>query len=54
MKKSLIILFAIFSIASFSMSILEKNDVKSLLHGVQGGIYLIISTLVIPKIMEKE
>ena len=54
MKKALTILFAIFSITCFTMSILEKDDVKSLLHGTQGGVYLIISTLVIPKIMEEE
>ena len=54
MKKILTILFAIFSITFFTMAIFEKDDVKSLLHGVQGGNYLIISTLVIPKIMEKE
>ena len=54
MKKALIIMFSIFSIVSFTTAIIQKDDVKRLLHSNQGGIYLIISALVIPKLFEEE
>lgn len=55
LRKGLLVLQPIVTICAISyfvLSIIEPNKELELLYRLNGGVYLIISTLVIPKVTE--